>query len=157
MGSFPYIGALFLILGGSAGVFAASSFVREWIEDAAFATCAGRCTEAALPAAVILALTFVPMGALFVWIGLPSRRSSKRPSDGRRTSATIVTLEDSGTRVMGYPYVKFQLQLEEVGMPPRMVSTGSVVRPFMELRPGDRIPVVVDHLDPGKVRIDLDK
>lgn len=157
MGFFPYIGALFLILGGSAGVFAFSSGVREWIEDAAFATCAGRCTEAALPAAAILALTFVPMGALFVWIGLPSRRSSKKPPVGHRTSATIVTLEDSGTRVMGYPYVKFQLQLEEDGMPPRLVSTGSVVRPFMELRAGDRIPVVVDHLDPGKVRIELDR
>lgn len=157
MGSLPYIGALFLILGGSAGVFAFSSDVRRWIEDAAFATCAGGCTEAAVPAAVILALTFVPMGALFVWIGLPSRRSSKTPPGGRRTSATIVTLEDSGTRVMGYPYVRFQLELKEDGMPPRLVSTGSVVRPFMELRAGDRIPVVVDHLDPGKVRIELDR
>ena len=156
MGSFRYIGALFLILGGSAGVFAFSSGVREWIEDAAFATCAGRCTEAALPAAVILAFTFVPMGALFVWIGLPSRRSSKRPLNGRRTSARIVTLEDSGTRVMGYPYIKFQLQVEEDGMPPRMVSTGSVVRPFTELRAGDCVPVVIDHQDPGKVRIDLE-
>lgn len=142
MGVFPYLGVLFLVLGAGSAV-------------AAF----GVAPDEVRGAAIILALTFLPMGALFAWFGIPSRRTraKNRGEKGRRGTARILALEDSGTRVQGMPFVKFQLEVVRDGQPPQIVSTGSVVRKFTKLEPGMNLPVLVDPVDPNKVKIDWDR
>ena len=156
MGSWPYLGALFLVLGAAAATVGLSSAAQAWVEDAIGSACAvASCAKEMRPTALILAGVFLPMGAMFTYVSLPSRQSlaKRRREKDLRATATILSLEDSGQRVQGLPFVRFQLQVEREGSPPQIVSAGSVLRGGLRIGPGDRVTVVIDPTNPNKVKI----
>ncbi|MFN2594437.1 MAG: hypothetical protein ABR579_06065 [Actinomycetota bacterium] len=96
------------------------------------------------------------MGAIFIYIGVPSRSSSGKKK-GIKGRATILGASDTGVSVQGSPWMDLTLQIETDGMPPQTESFKTVVpRGYgNNLPPGLSVPVVVDPLDPTKI-VDID-
>ncbi len=99
----------------------------------------------------ILAATFLPLGAFFVWMGIPSRRSKRPGANGKPATATVLKVRDSGVRVQGYPWVELDVQVAVDGMPQQIATTGMLMRGRGDIvTEGQELPVTID---PGTQRV----
>jgi hypothetical protein len=111
-------------------------------------------------AAPILALVLLPMGLLFITVGLWVTRvnanRSKLFAQGLAGEATIVSAVETGMTVNDRPVAKLTMSILLPGRTSYTVEHREVV-PLLALgmiTPGSTLPVAVDPVDPQKLAID---
>ena len=111
-------------------------------------------------AAPILALTFLPMGLIFMGVGYYFVRSqgnqNKILQQGIAGTATVLGLASTNMYINEQPVAKLTLSVQLPGRAPYTVERREVI-PLLALgmiAPGKSLPVAVDPTDPQKVVID---
>ena len=157
MKSFLFLGALFLVVGAFALVVAVDDSALHFVQTHLNATCdvANSCRGTLRLTGGILAAVFLPMGAIFVYLGAPTRAGGKKPK-GTKARAIITDAKDTGVSVQGSPWMDLTMMIERPGQPSYSQSTRTVVpRSYgSHVPPGLSIPVILDALDPTKIDID---
>lgn len=145
---FVPMGALFLLGGLGAGAFAAvSPFVDLGLGDlSGLALTAG-----------ILAITFIPMGAIFFIIGRVMRKSAARAErlrvHGIQGRGRVTGVNPTGVTINNRPQVRFDLQVTLPGRAPYPVAVKMLVSGQVP-GPGSEVAVRVDPQNPTDVMIE---
>lgn len=157
MKSFLFLGVVFLVLGVVSLVVAVDGSALDFVETQLGRACeiSSSCRDTVRLTGGILAVTFLPMGAIFAYLGAPSRDGAPRKK-GVKGRATIVDAKDTGVSIQGSPWMDLTLQVEAKGMPMYTESVKAAVpRGYGPHVPnGLSVPVSVDPLDPTKIDID---